>query len=92
MSAKHTSGPWRYNNLTDIYDSNGATICELYRGSELNERCKANARLIAAAPEMLDALQVIMTIATCPNHPNAFNAIRHIAATEIENAITKDKA
>ena len=56
MSAKHTPGPWKYNGKTDIYGASGATICELYRGYEHISECQANANLIAAAPDLLEAL------------------------------------
>ena len=56
--AKHTPGPWVAN--CDIYP------VMVYRVSEEMEfvantgESKANARLIAAAPELLEALQAIM--------------------------------
>jgi len=55
MKTKHTPGPWKYNGKTDIYGASGATICELYRGYEHISECQANARLIAAAPDLFKA-------------------------------------
>ena len=57
MSAQHTPGPWKYNDKTDVYDSAGATVCELYKGYETRPAPRANAILIAAAPELLEALE-----------------------------------
>lgn len=62
---KHTPGPWRaeYTNDTgpeddcfqqwwDIVNDDGDTIAEVYR--------EANARLIAAAPELLNSLRRVL--------------------------------
>lgn len=63
MSAAHTPGPWRLNNFGErpqsINGVNGAVpICSF--NTKLYDRdrpqARANARLIAAAPELLDAL------------------------------------
>ena len=71
MSSKHTPGPWRVWNINDVFTmdrdgdpTNGyhiadcmvdnATIDE--REMSLSEQ-RANAYLIAAAPEMLEALE-----------------------------------
>lgn len=53
---KHTPGPWDYGKLGNdadqwaVYDPNGRTIGLSYHG-------EANARLIAVAPELLEALE-----------------------------------
>lgn len=68
---KGTRGPWKavYNcdwedgaNATSIYSSDEVYVADVYRGyvgsEDLTEdEQKANARLIAAAPELLEALQ-----------------------------------
>lgn len=57
MSAKHTPGPWRVHNLRvepppDPQRANGGwTVAQVY-----GPDAEANARLIAAAPELLEAL------------------------------------
>jgi hypothetical protein len=53
---KHTKGPWYESNTGNhqglvISESDGSNICVTYD--------KANARLIAAAPKMLEALNQI---------------------------------
>ena len=61
---KHTPGPWRYNIETgyrkiDVVTAENANlIAELpFSGSMAPE---ANARLIAAAPDMLEALEAVI--------------------------------
>ena len=63
MTSKHTPGPWRKerygtkNQILGKEESNGSSvvICDL-QGSQRNEEISANARLIAAAPAMYEAL------------------------------------
>lgn len=56
--SKHTQGPWhiaRFEASTvDIRDARGVTVAEVGDTSMEDE---ANARLIAAAPELLEALK-----------------------------------
>lgn len=60
--SKHTTGPWRYEAYSEgskfmkIYCHNSK-----YEGDNLRGYCgEANARLIAAAPDLLEALQAIV--------------------------------
>lgn len=61
MTEKHTPGPWmawqpRADESVPVRtDGLGITIAYVHQGAITN--AKANARLIAAAPEMLDALK-----------------------------------
>ena len=57
----HTPGPWKVNKLvTGYYSINpvagGVTIARCDTLDPFSEKQQANARLIAAAPEMLEAL------------------------------------
>jgi hypothetical protein len=56
IKSAHTPGPWQWVAITDGWDGvtqeNGPMICKLV----LNE--PENARLIAAAPELLEALRL----------------------------------
>ena len=56
MSAKHTPGPWRYVHAPgycgELIAQDGTTIAEFVVEPSLD-----NARLIAAAPELLEYLQ-----------------------------------
>jgi len=63
--AKHTPGPWRvaYGNRLEIRgprDEIGWPVPVVYNaGLHTDETDQANARLIAAAPELLAALQAL---------------------------------
>lgn len=63
-TTKHTPGPWEAEVRTPIgitYVWQGGTenaIAKVYAG--VIEDAEANARLIAAAPELLDALQSLL--------------------------------
>lgn len=55
MENKHTPGPWTVGDTPAIvYDDNA---CEVAIATFNQESCEANARLIAAAPELLAALE-----------------------------------
>ena len=56
---KHTAAPWHHGGY-EIQDDKGALICNLsgWRGEQ---QTLANARLIAAAPELLEELKQVMT-------------------------------
>lgn len=60
MSTAHTHGPWSVNpeGIGEcVVGSVDRMVCECYEdGNTQNEEDLANARLIAAAPELLDAL------------------------------------
>lgn len=58
--AKHTPGPWDENNGR-VFRGNSGSICILTDQHSFGEY-RANARLIAAAPELLEALQSIIEI------------------------------
>lgn len=55
---KHTAAPWHQGGY-EVQDDKGALICNLsgWRGEQ---QTLANARLIAAAPELLEALKTLI--------------------------------
>lgn len=66
MKAKHTPGPWFQGceddpNSGDIYMQDGSLVAEAFINGDLDSRV-ANARLIAAAPDLLEAVNVLMTM------------------------------
>jgi hypothetical protein len=75
-SSKHTPGPWKWAksrgmNAYEIHGADGSYIGDVWGVDEpvpngiKREHQKPNARLIAAAPEMLEALRdVLEMIAT----------------------------
>jgi hypothetical protein len=62
MNAKHTPAPWDYEDGLTITDKSGFHIALVnqYASSFGDETHKANARLIAAAPELLSACQRLL--------------------------------
>lgn len=68
----HTPPPWEYSNMSgcDISDNaysafhigaGNTLIAQVFGAYENMETDEANARLIAAAPQLLDAAQVALT-------------------------------
>lgn len=58
----HTPGPWHFVSILNalfVYTQGTDSICRLYRGKGKE---RANARLIAAAPELLAALLALVDI------------------------------
>lgn len=73
MEIKHTPGPWRKQNHTilpneffitqDFFnESQREFICHVADGNQSTEEIEANAKLIAAAPELLEALTKIVLL------------------------------
>lgn len=58
MNTKHTPGPWIKEGGTVCKANTLQTICKTSGKDEATQ--SANARLIASAPDMLDALQAIV--------------------------------
>ena len=74
IPGKHTPGPWVTGNAR--WDANGDAMYTLHG---IKEVCAPDARLIAAAPEMLAALKVVATIRN--GWPEVFD--------QVDAAITK---
>ena len=69
METKHTKGEWNYKKFDitkiqysySIQSSNGDTICKMLRDdSDDNKTEEANAKLIAASPDLLEALMELI--------------------------------
>lgn len=59
MSAKHTPGPWDARSFNGGVFAQDVFVASVYGDDpdcRPDDRMRANARLIAAAPELLDAL------------------------------------
>lgn len=58
LIAKHTPGPWAHceNVAGNIIGSDGVVICSVYGSEARAEEDDANQALIAAAPDLLAAL------------------------------------
>jgi hypothetical protein len=84
--SNHTPGPWKVSRRFDVYQDTqvpgvGGTFIATTKGvSELpesvNQVCEADAKLIAAAPELLKALQDILIFDSALSQENARAAIR----------------
>ena len=86
-----TPGPWAYEEETGrIYYADGdvePTIAFVYLDNTLPEQSKADARLIAAAPELLAALEHVYTLVDPGVSPDAPWAIE-----KARSSIVKAKA
>lgn len=71
---KHTAGPWKVDGgeliAADPDDGGAWVIGQVYGAddypcpeADIDEECKANARLIAAAPDLLAALRALVATA-----------------------------
>jgi hypothetical protein len=62
MSAAHTPGPWRYGEASNaIINPRGRLIASLHgRDSDGEELIAADAKLLAAAPQLAEALRDVL--------------------------------
>jgi len=94
-AAKFTPGPWHSANVSlatwnvGVYDQTGTSVALLKVSSALHVlRREADARLIAAAPDLLDALVLAEDVLArrpysseiWPNGTHPFNGIEQIRA------------
>lgn len=69
MTAKHTPGPWiakeyTCHAATTIIAADGTPVAETSGFGRMSNDCVADARLIAAAPELLAALEILLESGT----------------------------
>lgn len=88
--SKHTSGPWMMTDCFNVVKPNGDTALEIadvcYVGDE--SAAEANARLIAAAPDLLDALEGLMpAIESCAIGAGGAAAFARKAITKAKGEI-----
>jgi hypothetical protein len=84
MKAAHTPGPWKKDDGVVVKDELTVADCYGKTHAEMN----ANARLIAAAPELVDMCKICWAALTVVKHGRSFDidkTMRLIAAT-IEKA------
>lgn len=96
MGTKHTPGPWEIDwNVTrlDIFSSDAKVLVASLRRSALSEgideAARANARLIAAAPEMYEVIAAIATAMNCGYIPNEILSEGSPILEELRAAIAK---
>jgi hypothetical protein len=69
--SRHTPGPWGvtsrqgdwWDSVVFLQDSRNLEICQCFHDDSDLDECTANARLIAAAPDLLTALKEVLFIA-----------------------------
>ena len=94
MKTTHTPGPWHVDVTdadADVHSGFGMVACTVGHPSNQDDEGRSNARLIAAAPELLAALE---SIAGIPQHPrdDARNLyFLAVAKSEARAAIAKVK-
>ena len=67
MNAKHTPGDWHLepdDKRQNVYSAAGVYIGEVLDDDDDTGECLANARLVAAAPELLGALLALVESAS----------------------------
>lgn len=63
----HTPGPWMTGGYTVTANNGNLLVAKLYREQKLQDaESDANARLIAAAPDMMEALKRIQAAFAAP--------------------------
>lgn len=97
--SKHTPGPWAITNTADIFTPLGATnaegiaavsndgwhIADCDMGALCLDEVSANARLISAAPDLLEALEGLVACIDETRGANATDAL-HKARAAIAKA------
>src|SRR5690349_19285839 len=81
--SQHTPGPWKVNlpGLKVLAtDPRGTIICEV-SGAESNPQARADARLIAAAPRMLN---LAMMVAAGNTEPDVLEGIASAILRDVE--------
>ena len=72
MTEAHTPGPWTARRMHtggfDIMDPRNRDVVTVYGGGVETESREANARLIAAAPDLLEALRQLLSNAEIARH------------------------
>jgi hypothetical protein len=64
---KHSPGPWHWVHFMEtLSDAEGKRVMTFMPYADKGWTCETDARLIAAAPELLDVLKKILALASCP--------------------------
>jgi hypothetical protein len=88
MTTNHTPGPWAVDNLTVRWGSYFVADCvvadcDIGRQGE----CQANARLIAAAPDLLAALRLLVIACTQDVAPDGYVTLEAPDRNSMRDAI-----
>ena len=83
---QHTKGPWRatlfqgYDKVGIVTADDGRSICSPHWGGMTTEEVNANAALIAAAPDLLEAAKVVLESYACMALEGDSKTIEHLYA------------
>ncbi len=91
MTAKHTPGPWEVDHDAIYCAGSGDTIAEI---DFARDEYSANARLIAASPDLLEALEAMVAdcVALAESVDAGFwDAEKHAPVIKARTAIAKAK-
>ena len=93
MKAKHAPGPWEPESEATVAKRMGTYIVDVYSdaakvGDKLPAQAigstlavaMANARLIAAAPELLEACELLLHVCEGEQEDEAFDGVRAVIA------------
>jgi hypothetical protein len=91
---KHTPGPWqlgfnRQTNRITIFDKHAVNVAYIQPGDKISEQAEADARLIAAAPQLLTALETALRELTQWQHLNPEDEDLPVVIDEVKDAIKK---
>ena len=90
MKTEHTKGPWEIETKGSRHFIDGAdqlTVAYVDRaGVRDRQEIEANARLIAAAPDLLAALIEMLAASEKPTHERWFSNVRSHAIAAISKA------
>src|SRR4051812_37585185 len=74
--AAHTPGPWLAEaDDSSVFDSEGREVADCLTFPFAGEEAEANARLIAAAPELYEALKALIVLSDSAAWDKAFAAL-----------------
>ena len=90
MENKHTPGPWHVASGS-VYSETGATIAHMFREPERGNTIRpverdTNAALIAAAPDMYEALETALAGFTNIGKPGVMSAAMHAIRAALAKA------
>lgn len=92
--AVHTPGPWEVqSNMEIIVDATGLKVCDIEPDYRTIEQSDANARLIAAAPDLLEACNEALEwlrIAALPGLETTRNRIQSTLDAAIRKATERE--
>lgn len=88
MGAETIRGPWSRVGHRQIIDAEGAVVCEVWSSVGIQE-ADANEDLIAAAPDMLKTLRLVLAEALGPAPQSDFSFLAPTIIAQLRAVIIK---